>query len=233
MSIYAIGDLHLSFAPGVEKPMDIYGSAWIDHAAKLKKNWLELIKPEDTIVLAGDISWGLKLSEAIPDLDWIDGLPGKKVIFKGNHDLWWSGIGKLNSLYDSIHFVQNTAFEAEGCFLCGSRGWICPGNDDFTQQDEKIYKRELLRLEMSLTDAKEKGGGDRIIGVLHFPPSAGQAQGSGFTDAFSRAGVSQVVYGHLHGKEAFKNGLQGTYNGVMYRLVSLDYLNCRPVRRKE
>lgn len=83
MSIYAIGDLHLSFAPGVEKPMEIYGSAWIDHAAKLKKNWLELIKPEDTIVLAGDISWGLKLSEAIPDLDWIDGLPGKKVIFKG------------------------------------------------------------------------------------------------------------------------------------------------------
>lgn len=233
MSIYAIGDLHLSFAPGVEKPMDIYGSAWIDHAAKLKKNWLELIKPEDTIVLAGDISWGLKLSEAIPDLDWIDGLPGKKVIFKGNHDLWWSGIGKLNSLYDSIHFVQNTTFEAEGCFLCGSRGWICPGNDDFTQQDEKIYKRELLRLEMSLADAKEKGGDDRIIGVLHFPPSAGQNQGSGFTDVFSRAGVSQVVYGHLHGKEAFKNGLQGTYNGVMYRLVSLDYLNCRPVLIKE
>ncbi|MCQ4637752.1 metallophosphoesterase [Anaerovorax odorimutans] len=233
MSIYAIGDLHLSFAPGVEKPMDIYGSVWTDHARKLKNNWLELIRPEDTIILAGDISWGLKLSEAIPDLEWIDGLPGKKVIFKGNHDLWWSGIGKLNSLYDSIRFVQNTSYEAEGYFLCGSRGWICPGNDDFTGQDEKIYKRELLRLDMSLEDARSKGAKDNIIGVLHYPPSAGPSAGSGFTEAFAQAGVRQVVYGHLHGQDAFKNGLQGTYNGVAYRLVSLDYLNCRPVLIKE
>ena len=135
MSIYAIGDLHLSFAPGVEKPMDIYGSAWNGHAQRLKENWVELIRPEDTVILAGDISWGLKLSEAVYDLEWIDRLPGKKVIFKGNHDLWWSGIGKLNRLYDSIHFVQNTAWEAEGWFLCGSRGWLCPGSEDFTVQD--------------------------------------------------------------------------------------------------
>lgn len=233
MSIYAIGDLHLSFAPGIEKPMDIYGSAWIDHAEKLKKNWLEVIRPEDTIILAGDISWGLKLSEAIPDLSWIDTLPGKKIIFKGNHDLWWSGIGKLNSLFDSISFVQNTAYEAEGYFLCGSRGWICPGNDDFTGQDEKIYKRELLRLDMSIKDAKSRGAENNIIGVLHFPPSAGPRAGSGFTESFTAAGVSKVVYGHLHGQDAFKSGLQGVYGGVDYRLVSLDYLNCRPILVKE
>ena len=232
MSIYAIGDPHLSFAPGVEKPMNIYGGVWEDHVEKLKTNWLELIRPEDTIILAGDISWGLKLSEAMYDLEWIDALPGKKVIFKGNHDLWWNGIGRLNSLYDTIHFVQNTAYEAEGYFLCGSRGWVCPGNDDFTVQDDKIYKRELLRLDMSLSDARARGA-ERIIGVLHFPPSSGGSAGSGFTDAFESAGCSQVVYGHLHGEDAFKRGLKGNYNGVTYRLVSMDYLNCRPELIKE
>lgn len=232
MSIFAIGDLHLSFAPGVKKPMDIYGGAWKNHAETLKKNWLELIKPEDTIILAGDISWGLKLSEAMYDFEWIDALPGRKVIFKGNHDLWWNGIGKLNSLFDSLTFVQNTAHEAEGVFLCGSRGWICPGNDDFRQQDEKIYKRELLRLELSLKDAKAKGAKE-IIGILHYPPSACSRCGSDFTRMFEDAGVRQVVYGHLHGTDAFKNGLKGTHNGVEYRLVSLDYLNGRPILVKE
>lgn len=232
MSIYAIGDLHLSFAPGVEKPMDIYGSAWNGHAQRLKENWVELIRPEDTVILAGDISWGLKLSEAVYDLEWIDRLPGKKVIFKGNHDLWWSGIGKLNRLYDSIHFVQNTAWEAEGWFLCGSRGWLCPGSEDFTVQDEKIYKRELLRLQMSLEDAKRQGA-EHLIGVLHYPPSSANGRGSEFTRAFEAAGVSQVVYGHLHGADAYRKGLKGKYNGIEYRLVSLDYLKCRPVCIKE
>lgn len=232
MSIYAIGDLHLSFAPGVDKPMDIYGSVWNGHAEKLKTNWEKQIRPEDTVILAGDISWGLRLSEAVHDLDWVDALPGKKVVFKGNHDLWWNGIGKLNSLYESICFVQNTAYEAEGCFLCGSRGWLCPGSEGFTLQDEKIYKRELLRLKMSLEDARKKGG-KKIIGVLHFPPSAADGRGSEFTRMFEAAGASQVVYGHLHGADAYKKGLKGLYNGIEYRLVSLDYLNCSPVRIKE
>lgn len=232
MSIYAIGDLHLSLAPGVEKPMDIYGSVWRNHAEKLKKNWEELIKPSDTIILPGDISWGLKLSEAMYDLEWVDRLPGKKVIFKGNHDLWWSSAGKLNRLFDSMTFVQNTAYEAEGCFLCGSRGWICPGHDDFKVQDEKIYKRELLRLDMSLKDAKAKGA-EEIIGVLHFPPSTGSGCSSDFTDAFEAAGVKKVIYGHLHGMDAYKNGLKGMYNGIDYSLVSLDYLDCMPVLIKE
>ena len=142
MSIYAIGDLHLSFAPEVEKPMDLFGKAWKDHAERLKRNWLEMIKPEDTVIIPGDISWGLRMSEAIPDLDWIDALPGKKLIFKGNHDLWWQSISKLNNMYDSIHFVQNTACEVEGYYICGSRGWIGPGHDDYKEADEKIYKRE-------------------------------------------------------------------------------------------
>lgn len=232
MSIYAIGDLHLSFDTKVDKPMDLYGGAWIDHWKNLQRYWKETITAEDTVILAGDISWGLKLSEAMADLAWIDALPGKKVIFKGNHDLWWSGLGKMNQLFESVTFVQNTSYEAEGYFLCGSRGWTCPGNDEFTRQDEKIYKRELLRLQMSLEHAKSQGG-EHIIGVLHFPPSAGPCRGSGFTELFRSAGAEMVVYGHLHGQEAFKHGLKGQYAGVQYQLVSLDYLNCRPVLIKK
>lgn len=232
MSIYAIGDLHLSFDSKVDKPMDLYGGAWIRHWENLEKNWKELISPEDTVIIAGDISWGLKLSEAMADLEWIDGLPGKKFIFKGNHDLWWTGLGKMNRLFESITFVQNVAVESEGCFFCGTRGWICPGNDDFTKQDEKIYKRELLRLQMAIDDAKKRGA-ERIFGVLHFPPSAGNDRGSGFTELFEAAGAEKVVYGHLHGSESFKSGLQGTYREIDYHLISLDYLQCRPMLIKE
>ena len=136
MSIYAIGDLHLSFSPEVEKPMDLFGHAWKDHAQRLKQHWLELVKPEDTVIIPGDISWGLRMSEAIPDLDWIDALPGKKLIFKGNHDLWWQSVSKLNNMYDSIYFVQNKAVEVEGYYICGSRGWIGPGHDDYKESED-------------------------------------------------------------------------------------------------
>lgn len=232
MSIYAIGDLHLSFSPEVEKPMDLFGNAWKDHAERLKKNWLELINTDDTVIIPGDISWGLRLSEAMPDLEWIDSLPGKKVIFKGNHDLWWQSISKLNNLYDSICFVQNTAYEAEGYYICGSRGWIGPGHDDFKEPDAKIYRRELMRIQMSLDDAKRQGA-EKIIGALHYPPSSGSKVGSSITDMFQAAGAEQVVYGHLHGADSQRSGLKGIYNGVEYKLVSLDYLNCRPLLIKE
>lgn len=232
MSIYAIGDLHLSFSPEVEKPMDLFGHAWIDHAERLKKNWLAMIKPEDTVIIPGDISWGLRLSEAEPDLEWIDSLPGTKVIFKGNHDLWWQSTSKINKMYDTIHFVQNTAYEAEGYYICGSRGWISPGHDDFKEADRKIYNRELIRLGMSLEDAKKQGA-EKIIGVLHFPPSSGNNVGSEFTDLFTEAGAEQVIYGHLHGPDSHRSGLQGRYNGVEYKLTALDYLGCRPLLIKE
>ncbi len=224
MSIYAIGDLHLSFGEGVDKSMDVFGQVWADHADKLRRNWTGLIEDDDTVVIAGDISWGLTRSEAMADLEWIHGLPGRKVLIKGNHDPWWTGIKRLNALYDDMYFLQNAAYEVEGLMIAGSRGWICPGSEGFDEHDEKIYRRELLRLEESL----RRAAGRETIGFLHFPPANDRGEESGFTQLFEKYGVKEVYYGHLHGSEMFGRGIQGLYRGVRYSLISLDYLDCRP-----
>lgn len=239
MSIYVISDLHLSFFPGADKPMDVFGARWFNHAQRLEQNWRETVREEDTVVIPGDISWGLKMEDAKYDLDWVDALPGRKIILKGNHDLWWNGITKMNRMYDSIRFLQYDHAEAEGCYICGSRGWLTPDSEDFTADDEKIYRRELLRLESSLSSAREalmktgadNGEGDAppIIGFLHFPPVADPRSFSGFQQLFSDYGVKDVYYGHIHGEDAFRNSVQGEYHGINYHLVSLDYLNCRPL----
>ena len=228
MKLFAIGDLHLSFDERIEKPMDIFGSRWKNHYVKLEEHWRELVSEDDTVIIPGDISWGLRLDEALADLEWVNNLPGKKILTKRNHDLWWMGVGKLNRLHDDMFFLQNTSVETSpGVYVCGSRGWICPGTEEFGEHDEKIYKRELLRLEFSLKEA-QKHNPKAIIAALHYPPTNDKMQGSGFTDLMERYGVKTCIYGHLHGKEAFKNGMQGVFNGVEYRLVSLDYLECTP-----
>lgn len=235
MSIYAIADLHLSFS--VEKPMDIYGGEWINHTEKLKKNWESVITEKDTVILPGDTSWALRMEDAMTDLAWIAELPGKKVLIKGNHDLWWNSVGKLNRFNETMLFLQNSFYEAEGYAICGTRGWICPGDDDFTVHDQKIYQRELGRLKLSLEAAAKAGYGKRyngtsggIIGVLHFPPASDKLMGSGFIELFEEYGVEKVVYGHLHGRDAYGNGLKGIKNLIKYILVSIDYLKCMPVK---
>ena len=237
MSIFAIGDLHLSFDETVDKPMDIFGEEWEDHEMRIKENWLENVGEHDTVIIAGDVSWGLKLQQARADLEWIDALPGRKLIFKGNHDLWWNGINRMNGLFDSIRFVQNTAVFCEGWYICGTRGWVCPGDSAYSQEDEKIYRRETLRLQMSIDDAAAQersidcgAGNPRMIGVLHYPPTNDKLQQSDFTRIFASSGVSKVVYGHLHGKDNYKRGLQGMLNGVQYTLVSADSTGCRLVK---
>ena len=228
MSIFAIADLHLSFAPDSDKPMDVFGSRWHDHPARIKESWCSNVTEDDTVVVAGDISWGMKLADAVYDLDWVDSLPGHKVMIKGNHDLWWSAINRLNGMYDSITFLQNDAYrvpDADGhdIWICGSRGWITPDDDDYTDDDEKIYKREILRLRASL-ECAEKGA--EIIGFLHYPPVAKPGRFSGFMQAFEDFGVKEVYYGHIHGEEGFRTAVQGDYYGTAYRLISADYLNC-------
>lgn len=226
MSIYAIGDVHLSLDNTIDKPMGVFGKEWENHTERLKENWLETVREEDTIILAGDISWGLKLEEAVSDLDFLAELPGHKVIIKGNHDLWWNGITRLNSMYDSMTFIQNSCYEADGWFICGSRGWTCPGSDDFSEADERIFKREVGRLRASLEAARSRGA-ENIIGVTHYPPTNDKLQPSEFTKLFTEAGVDTALYGHLHGNEGYKNGIKGHLNGVDYQLISLDYLDCR------
>ena len=227
MSIFAIADLHLSFT--ADKPMSIYGQSWQNHEEQIKANWTELVGPEDTVLIPGDISWGLKSEEATEDLAWVAALPGQKVLLKGNHDLWWNSIGKLNKMYPDMFFLQNTFYKTEGWHICGSRGWICPEDPDFTQHDDKIYRRELIRLRMSL-DAAVKDGAEHIIGMMHFPPTCGGAKESGFTEIFTEYGVEHVVYGHLHGTEGQMKCLKGLQKGVNYRLTACDYVGCRPVK---
>ena len=233
MSIYAIADLHLSFS--AEKPMDIYGGQWINHTEKVKNNWEAVITEEDTIIIPGDTSWALQFDDAVVDLKWISELPGKKVLIKGNHDLWWNSISKLNALFPNMVFLQNSFYEAEGYAICGSRGWICPGDDDFTPHDEKIYKRELGRMRLSLESAAKAGYGAKaeekrgdILAAIHYPPASDDLRQSGFTDLFEEYGVKKVIYGHLHGKDAYGNGLKGIKNKVEYILTSTDFLKCKP-----
>ena len=229
MAIYAISDLHLSTDPRINKPMDRYGGAWVNHKENLEKNWKAMIKAEDTVLVAGDISWGLKLEEAMMDLEFINSLPGHKIISKGNHDLWWGGIKKLNKLFDNITFLHNTTVIVGDVAICGTRGWNCPGSEDFDQADEKIYKREILRLEMSIKMAIE-GGHEDIIGMLHYPPTNDKKQPSEFSRLFEQYGIKTVIFGHLHGENAKRNNNDYIFNGVSYRLVSLDKLECIPIQ---
>ena len=226
MKIFAISDLHLS-SDGT-KPMDIYGVQWVNHPERLKQKWRSVVSEEDVVIIAGDISWAMKRQAAEDDLSFIAELPGKKVIIKGNHDLWWTSVSKLNLFHESMFFLQNTCYMAGETAICGSRGWLCPGDTDFAQQDEKVYKRELGRLRLSLESARSMGI-TQIIGVMHFPPANDNNEESGFMALFEEYGVKQVVYGHLHGTAAHNRSIKGQHNGVLYRLVSCDYLDCCPL----
>ncbi|MDD7794957.1 metallophosphoesterase [Clostridium sp. 'White wine YQ'] len=226
MALYAISDLHLSF--NSDKPMDIFGDKWIKHEEKIKQNWIKNVSNEDTVLIAGDISWSMKTDESLEDLNWINELPGRKVIIKGNHDYWWGGIKKLNSLYDNMNFIQNNFFEYDGWAICGSRGWICPGSEKFSQKDEKIYNRELIRLKLSLDSAKSKGF-ENIICMIHYPPTNEKFNESGFVSLFKEYGVKKVVYGHLHGP-SLGNVLSGEKDGIEYIMTSCDYIDFNPIK---
>jgi len=221
VALYAIGDLHLSLS--VDKPMDIFGEAWVRHEEKIKESWLSLVTEDDTVLLPGDISWATSFDEAKVDLKWIDDLPGKKVLIRGNHDYWWTSLKKMKEAFPQMDFIQNNFYEYKSHMICGTRGWICPNRQNFDEHDEKIYKRELIRLKLSLDSAKKVSEKPLIV-MTHYPPTNEKYEPSGFTEIYENYGVSTVIYGHLHTEVSFKCGLQGTVNGVTYRLVSSDYV---------
>jgi len=226
--VFAIADTHLSFT--TDKPMGVFGEAWLDHAERLASLWRGDVSADDLVIVVGDISWAMKPEEAIPDLEFLHGLPGQKLIVRGNHDLWWQSITRLNALFDDMRFLQNDCvFYDEGKAICGSRGWGLPGLEDYGADDEKILARELIRLKLSFDSAMKKGAED-IICALHFPPALAPANKSPFTELIEQYPVSQVVYGHLHGQQAFRKGIIGERSGILYKLVSSDFLDFRPLR---
>lgn len=224
--IYGISDLHLDFTK--EKDMKVFGSVWEGYEEQIFENWKKVVKAEDTVLVPGDISWAMHLSEARRDLKRLDELPGTKYILRGNHDYWWESLKKIEQEgYETIRTVQNNAFVVEGTRLVGTRGWDSPDAKGFTEADEKVYQREILRLEMSL-NAKLQEPYDRTIAMLHYPPffKNGRANDLGFL--MQEHGVSMCVYGHLH-SEGLVWVQEGWIDGVEYRCISADYLGFRPV----
>jgi len=221
--IYAISDLHLSGAK--DKPMSIFGVKWDKHWDKIYQNWRRDITDDDIVIIPGDISWAMTLEDAMIDLNEIGGLPGGKIILRGNHDFWWSSVSKLKrQLPPSIKVIQNDCVETEDAVICGSRLWLVEQDNP---QDQKIFKREILRLQMSL-DAAGKIGGKRIIAAVHFPPFNEKGEENEVTALFERYGVDTVIYGHVH--TYFGNYPPRVINGIKYFLVSCDALNFQPMR---
>ncbi|MBQ4610646.1 MAG: metallophosphoesterase [Clostridia bacterium] len=224
MKLFAIGDLHLSHAS--DKPMDVFGPAWDDHAARVEKAWRDAVAEEDVVLIPGDISWAMQLDEAREDIAFIGALPGTKILMRGNHDYWWASLSKVRAILPKgVHALQNDAIDIGGAVIAGSRGWMCPGSSGFDPEtDRKIYDREAIRLGMSLQKA---GKGSRIIAMLHYPPFNEKRNSSAFTDLFEEYGVEHVVYGHLHGKSC-RSAFEGVREGISYTLCSADHLGFAP-----
>ncbi|MEZ4627087.1 MAG: metallophosphoesterase [Eubacteriales bacterium] len=226
MHLYAIADLHLSFTS--DKPMDVFGEAWLEHAEKLERNWRETIGQDDLVLIPGDISWAMQLSAALPDLSFIGALPGRKILLKGNHDYWWSAIGRVRAaLPEGMRALQNDSFTEDGFSICGTRGWLCPGGSNFSADDEKIYKQELDRLALSIRSLPPERQDKVAIRALS--AVFGQGPRERLAELLEQAGVRTVVYGHLHG-DANRNAFEGEKNGVVYHCVAADKLDFMPKR---
>ena len=223
MSIFAIADLHLSGDPPL-KPMDLFSPAWNNHWHKIQTAWKAAITPDDTVLIAGDTSWALKWADAVKDLASIAYLPGRKVIIRGNHDYWWSTVGKMQkAMPDAFFFLHNSYYVAEGWAICGSRGWITADDPMFCPDDEPIYQREVNRVRTSLSAARAAGCG-KILLMLHFPPVYQLNNINGFTDLIREFAVEICVFGHIHGDGAHM-APEGCLKGAACHLVACDALD--------
>ena len=229
--LYTIADTHLSFT--TEKPMDIFGHRWENHAEKLKENWLKKIKPEDTVVIPGDISWGIDLEEAKEDLLFLDSLPGRKLIGKGNHDYFWGTINKMTAFIDhagitTISFLYNNAYLIDNKIVCGTRGWM--SEFGVKAEDERIIKREAQRLELSLQQGmklKEENPDAKLVVFTHYPIVFGDFINYEFIDILYKYEVNTVYYGHLHNIK--ESQLDKSYLSIDFHLIAGDYIGFDPV----
>lgn len=226
MRLFAIGDLHLP--GGDEKPMDVFGAQWEGHFDRISRDWRERVAPEDTVLIPGDISWAMQLSHAEPDLRMIGKLPGRKILCKGNHDYWWSSLTQVKAaLPEGMEALQHSAADVGDAVVCGTRGWVIPTQDTpLSPEDEKLFRREVARMEMALQAADKLRAGRPLVVMMHYPPLYAQERDSDFTRLFERYGAHTVVYGHLHGA-GIRAGWSGAHQGVRYQLVSCDSLDFR------
>ena len=237
MSVFTIADLHLSTHENTNKPMEIFGHRWQDYTNRIEKNWRRLVTEADTVIIPGDISWALSLDEALSDLRFIDSLPGKKILGKGNHDFWWCTMKKHREFFEkheikSINFLFNNAFIAEDFIIAGSRGWFhdedasgVPDNTDF----EKLTNRECMRLKMSLEEAKKLktiSPEKEIIVFMHFPPMWNGKESDGLISLLCEYGIKRVYFGHIHGNYTVPPTF--IHKGIEMNLISTDYLKFIP-----
>lgn len=210
--------------------MDRFGEQWRDHDRKIFDSWNRISHDDDVLILAGDLTWAMRFEEARPDLDRIGGMRGRKVIVRGNHDYWWETKAKMARLLDpSIGVLQTGAVIIERVAFVGTRGWICPNDVSFQEQDRKIYEREVGRLKLGLDSLlPAKGEYDSLVVVFHYPPTNQKHEPSGFTELIDSSGANVCVYGHLHG-EAIKSGLAGVRGGTRYYVVSADAVDFTPI----
>ena len=226
MKVYSISDLHLSV--NNPKPMDIFGPTWDGYLDKIIAQWKETVEAEDLVLLAGDFSWAMKLEDAVADFKLLEALPGKKIIIRGNHDYWWKSISAVRSILpENFYAVQNDALKFGDYIICGTRLWNLPDkNKAMTPENEKIYKRELIRLEMTLQNAKKlQTNGEKIICMLHYPPYTFREEDNEVTALLEKYDVFKVVYGHIHAY--CKQSLVLEKNGVTYYITSCDIVGNR------
>ena len=233
MALYCLADSHLS--ESVPKPMDVFGKRWTDYTAKLIRNWNAVVSETDTVILPGDISWGLTMKEAAADLKLLHSLNGRKIIGKGNHDLWWQSEKKLKDFFaengiDSISLLHNNAYYVEGKRICGSRGWYYdPKQSPVGADPEKIAAREVIRTELSIKAALAlpEGQEDELIAFFHFPPVYRDFVCRGIVDLMKRYGITRCYYGHIHGIYDLPRSME--FEGITMTISSADYLNFVPI----
>lgn len=224
MALFVIADLHLSL--GVNKPMDIFGG-WDNYIVKLEENWRNNVKDEDTVVIPGDISWGMKFEDCIKDFEFLNSLPGRKIISKGNHDYWWNTKTKMEKFFDemcfsSLNILQNNHYAYENIGICGTRGWI---NETEIPADKKVLLREAQRLSMSIESALKDNL--KPVVFLHYPPIFANEYNYEILEILHKYGIKKCFYGHIHGR-GHNKAINGTRDGIDYMLVSSDYLKFCP-----
>lgn len=226
MAVFTIADLHLSF--GTDKPMDVF-PGWSNYTERIEKNWRHLVSENDTVVIAGDISWAMDLRETYNDFSFIHSLPGRKIMLKGNHDYWWTTKKKMDNYlkengFDSISILHNNYYLVEGLAVCGSRGWFY---DAETDADMKVLHREAGRLRTSIGLAVKDGYSPVVF--LHYPPIYNNMECTEITDILKEFGIKRCYYGHIHGGNAAKRAFIGERDNVSYKLIACDYIDFTPL----